>query len=120
LPPRYSSDKWIPPTSLKDYYGQIKDVLLLAVIVVAWVIVTDLLSNIRTFLDRHLGYKKIGVFEVVTVWNLLTRKIVFLNNLRFFILNQKDYGFDEIDVGQVLEIERTATHRFIDYQILKK
>jgi hypothetical protein len=77
------------------------------------------LSNIRTFIDRRFGYKKVGIFKVTNIWNLLTRKIVLLNNLHFLTLRKEDYGFDEIETGQLLEIERTATHKFIDYQITK-
>jgi len=65
-----------------------------------------------------LGYKKVGVFSVQLILNLLTRKIIILNNRHFFTLRQNDYGFNEIEIGQVLEIERTATHKFMDYQIV--
>ncbi|HMG83966.1 MAG TPA: hypothetical protein VK559_13075 [Ferruginibacter sp.] len=120
LPPRYGAYKWTLPTSWDDYYERSKNVLILAVVIVVLVLVSDILSNIRTFIDRRLGYKKVGVFKVTNVWNLLTKKIVFLNNLHFLTLRQKDYGFDEIEVGQTVEIERSATHKFLDYQITKQ
>jgi hypothetical protein len=77
------------------------------------------LPYVRTFIDRRLGYKKIGIFEVKAIWNLGTKKFVFLNNAHFFSLNRNDYGFAEIKVGELVEIERSATHKFMDYQITK-
>jgi hypothetical protein len=120
LPPlrRYDS-KWTLPTSLQDYYGQVKDVFYLFAIVLGLILVQDVLSNFRTFIDRQFGYKKIGVFEVRTIWNLAIKKVVLLNNAHFFILDRRDYGFVEIKVGELMEIERTATYKLLDYHIRK-
>jgi len=119
LPPRYGAYKWSPPTSLMDYYERIKDVLTLGLVLIVIILGSAVLSNIRTFIDRRFGYKKVGTFKVTNVWNLLTKKIVFLNNLHFLTVRKDDYGFGEIERGQLVEIERTATHKFIDYQIAK-
>jgi hypothetical protein len=121
LPPlhrSYNSD-WTLPTSLHDYYGQIKDVFYFFAILFGLILVQDVLSNFRTFIDRRLGYKKIGIFEVKAIWNLRAKKFVFLNDAHFFSLTQNDYGFAEIKVGELVEIERSATHKFMDYQITK-
>jgi|GEM_PF-1547842 len=119
FPPRYGAYKWSPPTTLMDYYQRLKSVLTLGLVLIVIVLGSDILSNIRTFIDRRFGYKKVGTFKVKHIWNLLTKKIVFLNNLHFLTLRKDDYGFDEIETGQLVEIERTATHKFIDYQIAK-
>jgi hypothetical protein len=121
LPPLHSSYsfKWTAPKSPGDYYEQVKYIIYLFVVVVGCILIADVLSNIRTSIDRRFGYKKVGVFSVIAIWNLWTRKIVFLNNAHFFMLKQKDDGFAKIKIGQVVEIERTATHRFLDYHITK-
>jgi len=118
LPPRHSISGWTFPTSLKAYSDQMMNVLYLIAIIISLVLFSDIISNIRTFIDRRMGYKKVGIFTVRLILSLLTRKIIILNNRHFFTLRQNDYGFKEIEIGQVLEIERTATHKFMDYQIL--
>src|ERR1700727_7388 len=64
LPPLHNTHNtaWTMPASLGEYYGRIKNVFYLFVIVTGLVIIADVLSNIRTFIDRRFGYKKIGVF----------------------------------------------------------
>jgi hypothetical protein len=105
------------PTSLEEYYERIKNAFYLFVIAVGLVLITDVLSNIRTFVDRRFGFKKIGVFKVTAVCKLLTRKVVFLNNAHLFILNQKDYSFKGIKAGQIVKVERSATYKLMGHQI---
>jgi hypothetical protein len=120
LPPlRHYSSKWTEPASFGEYYGRIKNVFYLFVIIFGFILVKDVLSNFRTLIDRRFGYKKIGIFEARSIWNLSTKKVVFLNNGHVFILNQKDNGFSQIKVGELLKIERTATHKLMGYRITK-
>ncbi|MEP7081043.1 MAG: hypothetical protein ABI784_09950 [Ginsengibacter sp.] len=120
LPPRFGTNKFTFPNSWNDYFERLKNVLFLYIIIVVFVLVSAISLKIRTFIDRQCGYTKFGVFKVTAVWNLWVKKIVFLNNLHFLSLRQKDFGFDEIKVGQVLQIERTATHKFIDFKITRQ
>jgi hypothetical protein len=77
----------------------------------------NILSNVRTFIDRRLGYQKVGVFKVKAVLNLWTRKLIFMNDGHFLMLRRNDVGFTALASGQVAEIERTATHQLTYYRI---
>jgi hypothetical protein len=115
LPPLHNTSqvKWPLPASLADYFGQVKDTSYILVLLFILIILANVLSNLRTFIDRRLGYQKVGFFKVRAVLNLWTRKLVFLNNAHFLMLHRNDVGFTDLAAGQVAEIERTATHQLI-------
>lgn len=119
LPPLHRSYdfKWSLPTSIKDYFSQVKYGLLFGLAIFVLALLSNFVSNIRTFFDRQLGFKKVGTFRVIKVWDLLSRKIVFFNNFHFLVLKQKDFGFDDIEVGQIAEVERTATQKLITFKL---
>ncbi|MEO6868048.1 MAG: hypothetical protein ABI168_00290 [Ginsengibacter sp.] len=117
LPPRFGANKFTLPNSWNDYFERLKYVLIMSVIIIVFVLVWLVILNFRTFIDRRFGYTNVGVFKVTKVWNLWVTKIVVLNNFHFLTLRKKDFGFDDIEVKQVVQIERTATHKFMSFQI---
>lgn len=118
LPPRYRSwTEWTFPSSFQDYFSRAKNVLVLCLLVTAVIIIPSILFNLRTFIDRLLGYKKVGVFKVISIYKFGSSKIIFLNNWHFFTLTKEDYLYNEVQTGQLILVERSVTNRLLNCKI---
>jgi hypothetical protein len=107
--------EWTIPHSFAEYFIRVKNTMYLALAAVAFVVSAQLFSNLRTYFERKLGYKYVGIFKVKMVFYFLTRKLVMMNNLHFVILSIDDPEFQLVKIGDRFQIERSATYRLISY-----
>jgi len=59
LPPLHNTSriKWPLPGSLANYFSQVKDTSYILALLFILIILANVLSNLRTFIDRKFGYQ---------------------------------------------------------------
>jgi hypothetical protein len=114
IPPRYGSGRWTPPTTMQEYTDKVAIFLMWAPI---FVILVALIMSLRGTIDLKLGYKKTADFEITTIIDLVSIKILVLDGWRLFSIGKRKEYFDKIELGFRIEIKRTGTHRLISYYV---
>ena len=116
LPPRYGG-RWNPPTNQQEYNDRLTNSLI-------WlptlIILALAFTFIRTYVDFGLGYKKTGEFKVTKIIDIVSMKILILDNWRLFNISKNEEYFKKVKEGQQIQIKRTGTHRLIDFYIYDK
>jgi hypothetical protein len=116
LPRRYGG-RWNPPTNQQEYNDRLTTNLILLpsliILLIAFVF-------LRTYVDFRLGYKKTGEFTVTKIINLVSTKILVLDNWRIFNISKNEEYFKKVKEGQQIQIKRTGTHQLIDIYIYDK
>lgn len=72
----------------------------------------------RRRFDNNAGYKKIGNFEITKIINRGYFKIIRFNNRQELKIKNTNEDFDKLTVGQIVEIQRTASNKFLSYKLL--
>ena len=119
VPSRHFSSNWKFPTSFNDYIARVAESLIIFIAIVVLILIGILIAFIRGVIDIKLGYLKVGVFKVVSVKALETKKYVYFSNNESITLTKDDHDFDTIATGQIVEIKRSATNRLSSYKILR-
>ncbi len=116
LPSKYNNHF---PVSMQDYWRQVKAGAIGISFLFLGVILCVFISEIRRRIDIFFGFKRIGIFYVIRIYNLGTFKIIRFNNGHFLSMKQANENFYTIQIGNIFEIERTATYKLTTYKILE-
>lgn len=108
-----------PPASVSDYFTTMIKINLFFIGLAFAICLTDgLWEYFRTMLDMRYGYKKIGSFVVTKVVNRGSFKCLKLTGGQKLKVIETDKNFNTFKIGQVIEIQKTATNKFLSYRIL--
>lgn len=114
IPPRFNWGNWSPPTTIEDYKEKVTSFVTIIPIIIVTIF---LLVFIRNTIDESKGIKRIKTAKIVSILNLLTIKILLLDNWNCFVIRVKKDYFKFVQVGQIITIQRTWSFKLIDYYI---
>ncbi len=107
------------PATFSDYTNKVFQIdYYFFLIMLAIIILNSFYEYLRAHFYNRAGYKKIGNFKVTKILNLGYLKIVHLNYGRKLKIKNADRYFDEFIVGQIVEIQRTASNKLLSYKVL--
>jgi hypothetical protein len=112
LPP-LRSGSYNPPTNSTEYVERVKMGIVFAVLVGLWVIGWF----VRATIDLRLGYKSVSDHTIKRVVNLLSRKILVLDQSKLFVVHRDGPFFKKVTTGQKIQIIRTGTKKLFHYYV---
>src|ERR1700741_4439456 len=102
------------PSNVNSYLYSIIPFLGLLMAVILLVIIYAIIDYYRNLRDYKAGYIKVGDFEVYKIFNAGDFKRVHLKNGKVIKINYEDNEFNRISVGDIVEIKRTASNKFLE------
>ncbi|HVX26421.1 MAG TPA: hypothetical protein VHB70_08775 [Parafilimonas sp.] len=106
------------PKTFSEYLSQISSLPFYLLIVLGLIIISTLIFYFRERFDNKAGYIKIGNFEVTKVKNQIGFNVVRFNNGQKLKIKNTDRDFDKFVVGQIVEVQRTASNKLLSYKIV--
>ena len=107
------------PVTFKGYISLVfKNDMYLLLIIFSIIFITSIIEYLRKRFDNNAGYIKVGNFEVTKILNRGYFKVIHLNNKQRLKIKNTDKRFDRLAVGQVIEIQKTASNKLISYKLL--
>ncbi len=107
--------------SVSDYLSKLKRMYLFFLILfITLISLSSIIEFIRTKIDISRGYKKIGIFCILKISNRGSYKAIKLNNGNRLKIKDSNENFNNIKEGQILEIEKTATGKFLSCKIVEQ
>jgi len=118
LPPRHGRKNWRPPQSFNDYLARLETFLIIMAVLLLLVVLVFLMPLVRTLIDRRLGYKKVGIFQVKRLKEIKGKKFAVLINGGSIPLGGKLPNVNNIEAGQRIEVERSATNKLVSFRVV--
>lgn len=114
IPSKYAFSTRKFPNSLSNYLEQLNRPWIYLFLIILLVYVYQFT---RLSIEINSGIRKDRISKIIGIINLGIIKILLLDNISLFVLNDKNDEFDIVKKNQKLKTSRTITYRLLRYNL---